>query len=153
MSTGPRTVKQIVKFTIAAGKAAPQPPVGPKLGQMGVNIMGFCKDFNAATAHYVEGTPLTVKIVAYTDRTASFSLRSPPVSYLLKRAAGVEKGATNPGSEIVGAVSLKHVYEIAKIKQADRHIKHVPLESLCRSIIGTAGTCGIEVKRELPSPS
>jgi large subunit ribosomal protein L11 len=142
MSTGPRTVKQIVKFTIAAGKAAPQPPVGPKLGQMGVNIMGFCKDFNAATAHYEEGTPLTVKVVAYTDRSASFTLRSPPVSYLLKRAAGVEKGAT-----------LKHVYEIAKIKQADRHIKHVPLESLCRSVIGTAGTCGIEVMRELPSPS
>jgi large subunit ribosomal protein L11 len=153
MSTGPRTVKQIVKFTIAAGKAAPQPPVGPKLGQMGVNIMGFCKDFNAATAHYEEGTPLTVKVVAYTDRSASFTLRSPPVSYLLKRAAGVEKGATNPGSEVVGAVSLKHVYEIAKIKQADRHMKHVPLESLCRSVIGTAGTCGIEVMRELPSPS
>jgi large subunit ribosomal protein L11 len=153
MSSAARTVKQIVKLTIAAGKAAPQPPVGPKLGQMGVNIMTFCKDFNAATAHYQEGTPLTVKIVAYTDRSASFALRTPPVSYLLKRAAGVEKGAASPGSESVGAVSLKHVYEIAKIKQTDLHLKHVPLESLCRSIVGTAASCGIQVKRDLAVPS
>lgn len=144
MSAG-KTVKQVIKFTIAAGTAKPAPPVGPKLGQMGVNIMNFCKDFNAATANYVEGVPLTVKVIAYTDRSASFSLRTPPVSYLLKRAAGVEKGASDPGTEIVGSVNLKHVYEIAKIKSADRHLSHLPLESLCRSIIGTASTCGIAV--------
>lgn len=134
-------------MTIAAGKAAPQPPVGPKLGQMGVNIMAFCKDFNAATAAYADGTPLTVKIVAYTDRTATFALRTPPVSYLLKRAAGVDKGATSPGVDTVGSVSLKHVYEIAKIKTTDRHLAHIPLESMCRSVIGTAATCGITVDR------
>lgn len=150
MSSGAgKTVKQVIKFTIAAGTAKPAPPVGPKLGQMGVNIMNFCKDFNAATAHYVEGVPLTTKVIAYTDRSASFSLRSPPVSYLLKRAAGIEKGATMPGSETVGTVNLKHVYEIAKIKSADKHLSHLPLEALCRSIIATAGTCGISV--ELPA--
>lgn len=146
-----KVVKQVVKLTIAAGKAAPQPPVGPRLGQMGVNIMGFCKDFNAATAQYVDGTPLTVKIVAYADRTADFALRTPPVSYLLKRAAGVEKGASRPGQESVGTVSLKHVYEIAKIKSTDKHLAHIPLESLCRSIIGTASQCGITVRRSAPS--
>lgn len=148
-----KVVKQVVKLTIAAGQAAPQPPVGPRLGQMGVNIMGFCKDFNAATAHYVDGTPLTVKIVAYTDRTADFALRTPPVSYLLKRAAGVEKGAALPGQESVGTVSLKHVYEIAKIKSNDKHLAHIPLESLCRSIIGTAAQCGITVRKSAPSDS
>lgn len=142
-----KVIKQVVKLTIAAGKAAPQPPVGPKLGQMGVNIMAFCKDFNAATAAYVDGVPLTVKIIAYTDRTADFTIRSPPVSYLLKRAAGVEKGAARPGSESVGHVSLKHVYEIAKIKSADKHLAHIPLESLCCNVIGTASTCGITVKK------
>lgn len=146
-------MKQVVKLTIAAGKAAPQPPVGPRLGQMGVNIMGFCKDFNAATAAYVDGTPLTVKITAYTDRTADFTLRTPPVSYLLKRAAGVEKGAARPGQESVGAVSLKHVYEIAKIKASDKHLAHIPLDSLCRSIIGTASQCGITVRKTEPSDS
>lgn len=143
-STG-RIVKQIVKMTVPAGKAAPQPPVGPRLGQLGLNIMAFCKDFNAATSMYREGVPITTKIVAYTDRSASFSLRTPPTSYLLKQAAGVEKGATNPGTDIVGQVSLKHVYEIAKIKLTDEQLKHIPLKSMCRSIISTARTCGIAV--------
>lgn len=141
-----RTVKQVIKMTLPAGKAAPAPPVGPRLGQMGVNIMQFCKDFNAATAAYVDGIPLTTKVIAYTDRSASFKIRSPPVSYLLKRAAGVTKGATNPGHESVGSVSLKHVYEIAKIKQKDRHLAHLQLEALCKSILSTAKTCGIQVE-------
>lgn len=141
-----RVVKQVIKMTLPAGQAAPSPPVGPRLGQMGVNIMQFCKDFNAATTAYVEGTPLTTKVIAYTDRSASFKIRSPPVSHLLKRAAGVEKGANAPGHETVGTVNLKHVYEIAKIKQKDRHLSHLPLEALCKSILATARTCGIEVE-------
>lgn len=145
-------MKQVVKMTLPAGKAAPSPPVGPRLGQMGVNIMQFCKDFNAATAAYVDGTPLTTKVTAYTDRSASFKIRSPPVAFLLKRAAGVEKGAAAPGSEVVGSVSLKHVYEIAVMKQQDRHLAHLSLEALCRSIISTARTCGIEVTKP-PPPS
>eukprot|EP00737_Agarophyton_chilense_P002792 gb/GEZJ01003210.1/.p1 GENE.gb/GEZJ01003210.1/~~gb/GEZJ01003210.1/.p1 ORF type:complete len:170 (-),score=20.91 gb/GEZJ01003210.1/:2289-2798(-) len=142
-----RVVKQVLKFTLPAGKAAPAPPVGPRLGQMGVNIMQFCKDFNAATAHYVDGTPLTTKVTAYTDRSASFNIRSPPVSHLLKRAAGVEKGASSPGNEVVGSVCLKHVYEIAKLKQKDIHLSHLSLEALCKSIMTTARNCGIEVEK------
>lgn len=145
-----RTIKQVLKMTLPAGKAAPSPPVGPRLGQMGVNIMQFCKDFNAATAHYVEGTPLTTKVTAYTDRSASFKIRSPPTSHLLLRAAGVDKGANSPGHESVGSVSLKHVYEIARIKQKDRHLAHLPLEALCKSILSTARNCGIDV--EPPPP-
>lgn len=142
-----REVRQVLKFTIPANKAAPSPPVGPRLGQMGVNIMQFCKDFNAATAHYVDGTPLTTTVTSYTDRSASFKIRSPPVSYLLKKAAGVEKGASTPGSESVGSVSLKHVYEIAKIKNQDINLSHLSLKQLCKSIITTAATCGISVER------
>ncbi|PXF48132.1 39S ribosomal protein L11, mitochondrial [Gracilariopsis chorda] len=146
-----RVVKQVLKFTLPAGKAAPAPPVGPRLGQMGVNIMQFCKDFNAATAHYVDGTPLTTKVTAYTDRSASFKIRSPPVSYLLKKAAGVDKGANNPGNEVVGSVSLKHIYEIAVLKQKDHHLSHLSLEALCRCIMTTAKTCGIAVARATES--
>ncbi len=150
MSGAAKTVKQMVKLTLPAGKAAPSPPVGPRLGQLGVNIMGFCKDFNAATGAYEPGVPITTSIVAYDDRSASFKIRSPPTSYLLKRAAGIEKGAATPGSgDPVGAVSLKHIYEIAKIKQTDKHLAHLPLESLCRSIAQTARSCGIEVKPKL----
>lgn len=143
---GSKAVKQIIKMTIPSRKAAPGPPVGPRLGQMGVNIMQFCKDFNAATKNYLEGVPVITKIVAFQDRSATFSIRSPPVSYLLKKAAGVEKGANNPSHEVVGSVSLKHVYEIAKIKKEDKHMKHVSLESICRSVVGTAKACGIEVE-------
>lgn len=143
---GSRAVKQVIKMTLPAGKAAPAPPVGPRLGQMGVNIMQFCKDFNAATAHYIDGTPLTTKVIAYSDRSASFKIRSPPTSYLLLRAAGREKGSDTPGHETVGSVSLKHVYEIARIKQKDRHLAHLPLEALSKSILSTARTCGLKVE-------
>lgn len=115
---------------------------------MGVNIMAFCKQFNAATAAYVPGTPLTTKIIAYTDRTADMSLRSPPTAYLLKRAAGVEKGSPTPASHKVGTVGLKHIYEIARIKQTDKHLSHLSLYALCRCIVQTAHSCGIEVRNE-----
>lgn len=144
---GSRIVKHVLKFALPANKAAPAPPVGPRLGQMGVNIMQFCKDFNAATAHYVDGTPLTTVVTAYTDRSASFNIRSPPVSHLLKRAAGVEKGSAHQGTghATVGSVSLKHVYEIALLKQRDTHLRHLSLQALCSTIIATAKTCGIAI--------
>lgn len=141
-----RIVKQILKMTLPANKAAPAPPVGPRLGQMGVNIMQFCKEFNSATAEYVDGTPLTTKITAYTDRSASFKIRSPPVSYMLMKAAGIEKGASRPSNETVGTVSLKHIYEIAIVKKTDLHLSHLSLEALCKSIIATSRTCGIAVE-------
>lgn len=143
-----RTVKQVLKFTIPANKAAPAPPVGPRLGQMGVNIMQFCKDFNAATAHYVDGTPLTTKVTAFTDRTASFKIRSPPVSHMLLKAAGIEKGSPHQGQgeKKAGSVDLKQIYELAKIKQQDLHLRHLSLEALCKSIMGTCGSCGLEIE-------
>lgn len=141
-----RVVKQVLKFTLPANKAAPAPPVGPRLGQMGVNIMQFCKDFNAATAHFVDGTPLTTTVTSYTDRSASFVFQSPPVSFMLKRAAGVDKGSSSPGREVVGTVSLKQIYEIAKIKKHDPHLNHLSLEALCKSIVQTGRTCGIDVE-------
>lgn len=143
-----RKAKQILKFTIPANKAAPAPPVGPRLGQMGINIMQFCKDFNAATAHYEDGTPLTTTVTAYTDRSASFKIRTPPVSHLLKKAAGVQKGSHSQrqGEQPVGYVSLKQVYEIAKIKAEDLHLKHLSLYALSKSIVHSAKSCGIAVE-------
>lgn len=148
-ATGARVVKQIVKMTVPAGQAAPSPPVGPRLGQMGVNIMAFCKDFNAATAAYRPGLPLTTKIVAYTDRTCTFTTRSPPVSSLLLGVAGLAKGASSPGkaSVPVGEVTLKQVYAIAGIKVQDVHLAHLPMRSMCKSIVGTARSCGLAVVR------
>lgn len=141
-----KTVKQMVKLTLPAGQASPSPPVGPRLGQMGVNIMGFCKDFNAATEAYTPGVPLTTKIVAYSDRTADFSVRSPPTSYLLMRAAGIEKGAAEPGRQTAGSVNLKHIYEIAAMKIQDKHLSHLTLNAMCKCVIQTASQCGIEVQ-------
>lgn len=143
-----RVVKQVLKFTIPANKAAPAPPVGPRLGQMGVNIMQFCKDFNAATSHFADGTPLTTTVTAYTDRTASFKIRTPPVSHMLKKAAGVEKGShsQSPGEKPVGSVTLKQIYEIAKIKSTDIHLRHLSLQALCKSIAHSAKSCGIAVE-------
>uniref|UniRef100_A0A7S1T4C2 Large ribosomal subunit protein uL11m n=1 Tax=Compsopogon caeruleus TaxID=31354 RepID=A0A7S1T4C2_9RHOD len=140
-----KAVKATVRMTIAAGKAAPSPPVGPRLGQLGANIMQFCKDFNAATADYVEGVPVTTTITAYEDRSVDFSFCSPPVSFLLKQVAGVAKGTAEPGRVMVGSVPIQAVYEIARIKQQDEHLRHVPLEGLCKSILGTATTCGLQV--------
>lgn len=148
-AAGARVVKQIVKMTVPAGQAAPSPPVGPRLGQMGVNIMAFCKDFNAATAAYRPGLPLTTKIVAFTDRTCTFTTRSPPVSALLLAVAGVDKGASSPSKAAapVGEVTLKQVYAIAGIKVQDVHLAHVPMRSMCKSIIGTARSCGLAIVR------
>lgn len=140
-----KAIKARVRMTIAAGKAAPSPPVGPRLGQLGANIMQFCKEFNAATADYVEGVPVTTIITAYEDRSVDFSLLTPPVSYLLKQVAGVEKGTSEPGRIFVGSVPIQAVYEIAKIKQQDEHLKHIPLKGLCKSIMGTARTCGLRI--------
>jgi large subunit ribosomal protein L11 len=109
----------LVKFICPAGQAAPAPPVGPVLGSRGLKAIDFCKEFNARTLQYIPGIPMQVEMtVNRAARTFSFDVKSPPTSWLLLRCAGVEKGAANPGREKVGkSVTLKHVYEIAKIKQ------------------------------------
>lgn len=135
----------LVRLLIAAGKATPSPPVGPALGARGVKSMDFCKEFNARTTHIEPGVPVPTKITVQPDRTFTFVTRTPPTTWLLKRAAGLEKGPARPGHEIMGTVSLKHVYEIAKIKATDEHLKHLKLESIASTVIGTARTLGLQV--------
>lgn len=133
------------RLLIPAGKAAPTPPVGPALGARGVKSMDFCKEFNARTAHVEPGVPTPTLITVQPDRTFTFVTKTPPASYFLKKAAGIEKGTGRPGHEVTGTISLKHVYEIAKIKATDEHMKNIPLESIARMIVGSARSLGVQV--------
>ena len=119
--------------------------MGPALGARGVKSIDFCKEFNARTAHIEPGTPTPTLITVEPDRTFQFVIKTPPTSYFIKKAAGIDKGPGKPGHEILGTISLKHVYEIAKIKSGDEHMKHLTLEAIARTIVGTARTCGVEV--------
>ncbi|RWA04957.1 hypothetical protein EKO27_g10145 [Xylaria grammica] len=143
---------QIVKLIVGAGQASPSPPVGPALGSKGIKSMDFCKEFNARTAHITPGTPMPTRVTVRGDRTFVFDLRTPQTSWLLRNAAdlpigkkGKRRGASNPGHETVGTVSLKHVYEIAKIKQSELRLSGLSLEGLCKSIIYQAKSMGIAV--------
>ncbi|TFK29307.1 mitochondrial 54S ribosomal protein YmL19 [Coprinopsis marcescibilis] len=136
---------QIVRLLIPAGKAAPTPPVGPALGARGVKSMDFCKEFNAKTAQIEPGVPVPTLITVQPDRTFTFVTKTPPVSYFLKQTTGLEKGPAKPGHEILATISLKHVFEISKIKASDEQLKHLPQESIARMIVGSARTLGIQV--------
>jgi len=107
--------------------------------------MDFCKEFNARTAHIEPGTPTPTLITIQPDRTFTFITKTPPTSYLLKKAANVEKGTGKPGHEVVGTISLKHIFEIAKIKATDDHLKHLRLEAIASTVVGSAKTLGIRV--------
>ena len=107
--------------------------------------MDLCKEFNARTAHIEPGVPIPTLITIQPDRTFTFITKTPPTSYFLKKAAGIEKGTGKPGHEVVATLSLKHVYEIAKIKATDDHLKHLKLESIASTVIGTARSLGIQV--------
>jgi len=111
-----RPVLAKIKLMISAGAAKPAPPVGPALGQHGLNIMEFCKAFNAKTADFNSDAPIPVVITAYKDKSFEWEMRTPPVTYFVRKAAGVAGGGQRPGHEVKGTISLKHVYEIAKIK-------------------------------------
>jgi len=137
-----KKITGFVKLQIPAGKANPSPPVGPALGQHGVNIMGFCKEFNARTAKD-EGLVIPVVITIYADRSFTFVTKTPPASILLVKAAKVEKGSGRPNTEKVGKVTKKQVAEIAKTKLPD--LNTTSLESAIRSVEGTARSMGIEV--------
>jgi len=132
----------VVKLQLPAGQASPAPPVGPALGQYGANIMEFCKAFNAKTKGQ-EGMIIPAVITIYADRSFTFELKTPPASVLLKKAAGVEKGAHNPKKEVVGQVTRKQVEEIAKTKMKD--LNAASLEAAMRMIEGTAKSMGIEI--------
>lgn len=140
-----------VKLIVGAGKAAPTPPVGPALGSKGIKAIDFCKEFNARTAHYNVDVPIPVKLTVRPDRTFSFVTKSPTTSWLLLQVIGKEKGADTLGKGkfakqgYLGTVSLKHVYEIAKIKKTDDTHADIPLKEICKSVISTARTLGIQV--------
>ncbi|KAL8788015.1 MAG: hypothetical protein Q9213_001907 [Squamulea squamosa] len=142
---------QVVKLIVGAGQASPSPPVGPALGSKGVKSMDFCKEFNARTAHMTPGVPVPARVTVRPDRSFHFELRTPTTSYLLLQAAGVKerknklRGGGAAGKESVGEVSLKHVYDIAKIKQSELRLSGLSLEGLCKSVIAQARSCGITV--------
>ena len=140
----PKKITGYVKLQIVAGKATPAPPVGPALGQAQVNIMEFCKQFNARTSEKsMEGLTIPVVITVYGDRTFSFVTKTPPASNLLLRAAGIPKGAAVPNKDKVGKVTEKQVREIAETKMPDLNAASV--EAAVKSIKGTARSMGIEV--------
>ncbi|HLC17714.1 MAG TPA: 50S ribosomal protein L11 [Thermodesulfobacteriota bacterium] len=132
-----------IKLQIQAGKANPAPPIGPALGQHGVNIMDFCKAFNAKTQGQ-EGMVIPVIITVYADRSFSYITKTPPASVLLRKAAGIEKGSKDPKKEKVGKVTRKQVEEIAKLKLPD--LTAGTLEAACKTIAGTARSMGITVE-------
>jgi len=131
-----------IKLQVPAGQANPSPPIGPALGQQGVNIMEFCKAFNAKTAGQ-EGMIIPVVITVYQDRSFSFVTKTPPASVLLKKAAKIAKGSGDPKREKVGKVTRAQIEEIARMKLADLNANH--LDSACKIIEGTARSMGIEV--------
>ena len=132
-----------IKLQVPAGSANPTPPVGPALGQHGVNIMEFCKAFNAQTQNLEPGMPIPVVITAYHDRSFTFITKTPPASYYLKKAAGLDKAAEEPGKEPVGAVSMAQVRDIAEKKMVDLNAND--MDAACRIIAGSARSMGIEV--------
>ncbi|MFZ0880251.1 MAG: 50S ribosomal protein L11 [Candidatus Acidiferrales bacterium] len=138
-----KKIQTTVKLQLAAAKATPAPPVGTALGPHGVNIMDFCKQFNAKTAKEPDGMIIPVLVTIYTDRTFTFITKTPPASELLKRAAGIVKGSPEPNRNKVAKVTKKQVEEIAKAKLAD--LNTTKLDSAVRTIMGTARNMGIEV--------
>ena len=132
-----------IKLQVPAGKANPSPPIGPALGQRGLNIMEFCKTFNAQTQALEKGMPIPVVITAYADRTFNFVMKTPPNSYFLRKAAGLEKGSQTAGRDAVGKVTMAQIREIAKTKMPDMNAND--LDGACRMLVGSARSMGLEV--------
>ena len=133
-----------IKLQVPAGKANPSPPIGPALGQRGLNIMEFCKTFNAQTQGLEPGMPIPVVITAYTDRTFTFVTKTPPVTYFLKKASGIQKGSTTPGKgATVGEVTMAQIHEIAAKKMVDLNANDVDAAS--SMIVGSARSMGLKV--------
>jgi large subunit ribosomal protein L11 len=139
-----KKIKGYIKLQVPAGQANPSPPIGPALGQAGLNIMEFCKAFNADTQNIEQGMPIPCVITAYQDSTFSYITKTPPASYFLKKAAGLSKASQEPGREVVSKVTMKQVREIAEKKMADLNTKDI--EAACRMIAGSARSMGIEVQ-------
>jgi large subunit ribosomal protein L11 len=139
-----KKINAYIKLQVAAGKANPSPPVGPALGQHGVNIMEFCKAFNAQTQGVEPGLPLPVVITVYSDRSFTFITKTPPASILLKKAVGIESGSPRPNSQKVGKVTRAQLEEIAKAKMPD--LTAADMDAAVRTIGGSARSMGLEVE-------
>ena len=138
-----KKLQAYVKLQIPAGQANPAPPVGPALGQQGVNIMEFCKAFNAQTQKMEKGSPIPVVITIYGDRSFTFEMKTPPMSHFLKKAAKLESGSKAPGRDVAGSVTKAQVREIAEKKMKDLNTDNV--ESAMRMVEGSARSMGLEV--------
>ena len=139
-----KKIDSYIKLQVAAGKANPSPPVGPALGQKGVNIMEFCKQFNARTQTLEEGMPIPVVITVFSDKSFTFITKTPPASVLLRKAAGVPKGSSVPNKDKVGKVTLAQVQEIAQTKMPD--LTAADMAAALRTNSGTARSMGLEVE-------
>jgi large subunit ribosomal protein L11 len=139
-----KKIETYIKLQVPAGQANPSPPVGPALGQHGLNIMEFCKAFNAQTQKMEPGLPVPVVITVYSDRSFTFVTKTTPASVLLRKAAGVEKGSGTPNTSKVGKVTRAQLEEIARVKQPD--LTAAGLDAAVRTIAGTARSMGIEVE-------
>jgi len=138
-----KKIQGYIKLHVKAGLANPSPPIGPALGQRGINIIEFCKLFNSKTDKLEKGLPIPVVITIYSDRSFKFITKSPPASILLKKAAGIKLGSNKPNKEKIGKITSKQINEIAKIKAKDMTGSNI--ESIMRSIKGTAYSMGLEI--------
>ena len=139
-----KKVQGYIKLQVPAGSANPSPPIGPALGQQGVNIMEFCKQFNAQTQKLEKGLPIPVVITVYSDRSFTFIMKTPPASVLIRKAIGIEKGSGAPNTSKVGKISRKQIEEIAKTKTPD--LTAADLEAAVRTMAGTARSMGVDVE-------
>jgi large subunit ribosomal protein L11 len=139
-----KKVQGYIKLQVPAGSANPSPPIGPALGQQGVNIMEFCKQFNAQTQKIEKGLPIPVVITVYSDRSFTFIMKTPPASVLIRKALGIEKGSGTPNTSKVGKISRKQLEEIAKTKLPD--LTAADLEAAVRTMAGTARSMGVDVE-------
>jgi len=139
-----KKVQGYVKLQVPAGSANPSPPIGPALGQQGVNIMEFCKQFNAQTQKLEKGLPIPVVITVYSDRSFTFIMKTPPASVLIRKAIGIEKGSGVPNTQKVGRISRKQLEEVARTKTPD--LTAADLEAAVRTIAGTARSMGVDVE-------
>ena len=132
-----------INLQVPAGQANPSPPIGPALGQRGLNIMEFCKQFNAKSKDMEQGAPVPVKITVFSDRTFTFEMRTPPASYLLRKAAKIGGGSKEPGRTVAGSVTMAQVREVAKQKMKDLNTDN--LEAAAKTVAGTARSMGLQV--------
>ena len=139
-----KKITAYIKLQVAAGKANPSPPVGPALGQHGVNIMEFCKAFNAQTQSLEPGLPIPVVITVYADRSYTFITKTPPAGVLLKKAAGIASGSARPNTEKVGKLTREQLEEVAKVKMPD--LTAADMDAAVRTLAGTARSAGIETE-------